>query len=118
MEGHSSAINALAVSPDGRFLYTGSDDSTVKQWETSTGTVRELAMHAAVLYTCAVRAHLGPIAHASAAVSESTQTVGADARGPLELGSCGGRISGRPLCVLRQLGQDRETMGDLQLHGA
>jgi streptogramin lyase len=37
---HSGAVNAVAVSPDGRFLYTGNSDSSVTQLEPSTGKVR------------------------------------------------------------------------------
>ncbi len=40
MEGHSDLVRSLAVSPDGRFVYSGSDDKTVKQWEVSNGAVR------------------------------------------------------------------------------
>jgi WD40 repeat protein len=43
MEGHSGGVHAVAVSPDGRFLYFGGYDETVKQWEASSGTVRAVA---------------------------------------------------------------------------
>ncbi len=41
-EGHSDWVMALAVSPDGRFVYSGSHvhDKTVKQWDAATGEVR------------------------------------------------------------------------------
>ncbi len=39
MKGHSNPVNAVAVSPDGRFVYSGSQDETVKQWEASSGAV-------------------------------------------------------------------------------
>jgi len=35
--GHSSKVTALAYSPDGRLLASGSEDKTVKIWEASTG---------------------------------------------------------------------------------
>ncbi len=40
MEGHSSFVKSLAVSSDGRYLYSGSHDNSVKQWDTSNGAVR------------------------------------------------------------------------------
>ncbi len=44
MEGHSDCVRAVCVSADGRFVYSGSDDKTVKQWEASTGAVRSVAL--------------------------------------------------------------------------
>ncbi len=38
--GHSEKIEAIAYSPDGRFIATGSSDRTIKIWEAATG--REL----------------------------------------------------------------------------
>jgi len=35
--GHTAAVNALAVSPDGRYLVSGSDDQTVRLWDGLTG---------------------------------------------------------------------------------
>ncbi|MCK9171596.1 MAG: caspase family protein [Treponema sp.] len=35
--GHGQQINSLAYSPDGKYLVTGSDDKTVKLWNTETG---------------------------------------------------------------------------------
>ncbi len=39
IEGHSGWIYALSVSPDGRYVFSGSADKTVKQWETASGEV-------------------------------------------------------------------------------
>ncbi len=36
-EEHSSAVKAVALTPDGRYLATGSDDQTVRVWDTTTG---------------------------------------------------------------------------------
>jgi WD40 repeat protein len=37
LEGHTGGVNAVAVSPDGRFIVSGSDDRTVKVWELESG---------------------------------------------------------------------------------
>ena len=44
--GHTGSVNALALSPDGRFLVSGSEDVTLKIWDTATGNVlRTLSGH-------------------------------------------------------------------------
>ena len=35
--GHSAIINTMQYSPDGKYFASGSDDGTIKIWETSTG---------------------------------------------------------------------------------
>ncbi len=50
MKGHSHWVMSVAVSPDGRFVYSGSYDNTVKQWESSSGAVR--AVTRAALRRC------------------------------------------------------------------
>jgi WD40 repeat protein len=37
--GHESVIKTMVLSPDGRRLLTGSDDSSVIVWSTKTGTI-------------------------------------------------------------------------------
>jgi WD40 repeat protein len=37
LEGHTDWVRAVAVSPDGRFIVSGSDDRTVKVWELESG---------------------------------------------------------------------------------
>lgn len=39
LNGHNSSPSSLAVSPDGKFLFSGSFDRTVKVWDLSTGKV-------------------------------------------------------------------------------
>jgi hypothetical protein len=48
MEGHNDSVKAVAVSPDGSFVYSGSRDEnaeqgSVKQWEAASGSVRAVA---------------------------------------------------------------------------
>ena len=37
LKGHTKYVNAVEYSPDGRFLFSASDDSTIRVWELSTG---------------------------------------------------------------------------------
>lgn len=47
---HESVINAMALSPDGRRLITGSADSTVLMWSTQSGsTLCRIKIHSPVL---------------------------------------------------------------------
>ncbi len=53
---HESVINAMVVSPDGRRLVSGSDDSTVLVWSTRSGVVLcRLKAHSPVLSLAWVR---------------------------------------------------------------
>ncbi|KAI1376723.1 WD40-repeat-containing domain protein [Hypoxylon crocopeplum] len=38
LEGHQRSVNAVAFSPDGKTLVSGSDDGTARLWEAATGT--------------------------------------------------------------------------------
>ncbi|SLM38280.1 nacht and wd40 domain protein [Lasallia pustulata] len=46
LEGHSSFVKAVAFSPDGKQLVSGSDDMTVRIWDAATGvTLQTLKGH-------------------------------------------------------------------------
>ncbi|MFM6267558.1 MAG: WD40 repeat domain-containing protein, partial [Dolichospermum sp.] len=36
-EGHNNSVNAIAVTPDGKTVISGSDDKTIKTWDLTTG---------------------------------------------------------------------------------
>jgi WD40 repeat protein len=44
LEGHTDIVTAVAFSPDGQFIVSGSHDNTVSMWDATTGTGRHI-MH-------------------------------------------------------------------------
>ncbi len=105
MEGRSGSISAVAVSPDGRFVYIGSDDNTVKQYvagqqmEASNGTVRAVRRCVCV---CDVLG--GAVAVA-------------DYEGALRRSPCVGCVARRSLCVFWKRRQNCEAVGGLRRRG-
>jgi WD40 repeat protein len=54
LEGHTSGVNSVAFSPDGKLLASGSTDWTIKLWEVATGSpVRTLYGHTWVVNSVA-----------------------------------------------------------------
>jgi hypothetical protein len=159
MEGHAGKVFAVAVSPDGRFVYSGSSDTSLKQWDALSGAVCAAALAddavadafgdcrwfgrskgtsntsmrlsyrpMAGLCTPAAGTRLSRdgthrparyVAHCGLRrLTWLVHAAGAD--DGRALGRCqrGGRVRRRSLCVLRQRGRDRETMGDVERGGA
>jgi WD40 repeat protein len=55
LEGHTSSVRAVAVTPDGRLAITGSMDCTLKSWDLTTGReIRTLEGHREMINSVAV----------------------------------------------------------------
>jgi hypothetical protein len=55
LRGHSDEVTTCAVSPDGSFIVSASNDGTLRVWEAGSGRVRHvLAGHSGAVWSCAV----------------------------------------------------------------
>src|SRR5262249_7606612 len=45
IKGHTNWVNAVAISPDGKLLATGSADKTIRLWEVASGQRKERIPH-------------------------------------------------------------------------
>ncbi|MCK5014985.1 MAG: WD40 repeat domain-containing protein, partial [Candidatus Omnitrophica bacterium] len=54
LEGHTSLVNAVAVTPDGARSVSASFDNTLKVWDLETGEVIGTFSGESALYACAV----------------------------------------------------------------
>ena len=53
LTGHSGYVFSVAYSPDGKHIISGSDDKTVKIWDSSTGKeVSVLVRHRPIVCCC------------------------------------------------------------------
>ena len=52
---HTEAVRALAISPDGKTIVSGSDDKTIKIWDKQTGKLKQtLTKHTSGVYALAI----------------------------------------------------------------
>ena len=106
LEGHTDAVSAVAVLPDGRRALSGSDDNTLRLWDLASGeTLRTLEGHTARVSAVAVlpdgsRALSGSVGQHAAAVGSGDRREPAHPRRAHLLGQRGGgagRRRPRPL---------------------
>ena len=56
LKGHTNWVRALVVCPSGRFLYSGSWDTTIVHWDVDSGQVRCCAVS-----SCGSQRHHGTV---------------------------------------------------------
>jgi hypothetical protein len=105
MEGHTDTVEVVAVARNNENVYSGSRDSTLRQWKVFNGSVGWLRVGAAN-----VRAAAYPPYCPSAARAYHAR--------PQEPRVGDGRVARRSVLVLRQRGQDHSTVGHKLCHGA
>ncbi|MBE9545939.1 MAG: protein kinase [Proteobacteria bacterium] len=55
LKGHTEGVNCVAITPDGRYAVSGSNDYTIRVWELETGrSVRALEGHTAMVNSVAI----------------------------------------------------------------
>ena len=55
LTGHSDNVTSVAYSPDGKHIVSGSDDNTVKIWDSATGTLASVLPRGRPIVCCCVR---------------------------------------------------------------
>jgi WD40 repeat protein len=50
IKGHTNSVHAVAFSPDGRVLATGSEDESIRIWDTATGEYKDRITHTDPVY--------------------------------------------------------------------
>jgi len=74
--GHSSSVNSVAYSPDGKHIISGSSDNTVKIWNSATGTeVIVLVCHRPIVCCCVECSYLCVWAMSRSARLQGTRTL-------------------------------------------
>ena len=54
LEGHTDSVFAVAISPDGAKIVSGSDDKTVRVWSMETGEVQACMLVARLLHVSVI----------------------------------------------------------------
>ena len=82
MSGHTNSIYALAFSPDGKTLASGSMDQTVKLWDMATGKLRETIVPGETGTSLGISAEASPSGGTPPHPSRSLSPTDSEAREP------------------------------------